>query len=83
MLLFLAPDANRLPGLLAAVRMQKAWQEVSDNREAHNLDQHNIRLVESNLRAGADTIAARITETYTSGCSPRARSSRDHRRSSL
>ena len=64
MLLFLAPDANRLPDLLAAVRMQKAWQQVSDNREAHNLDQHNIRLVESNLRAGADTIAARITETY-------------------
>lgn len=44
--------------------MQKAWEQVSDNREAHNLDQHNIRLVESNLRAGADTIAARITETY-------------------
>ena len=64
MLVFLAPDANRLPDLLAAVRMQKAWQQVSDNREAHNLDQHNIRLVESNLRAGADTIAARITETY-------------------
>lgn len=64
MLLFLAPDANRLPDLLSAVRMQKAWQDISDSRESHNLDQHNIRLVESNLRAGADTISARITETY-------------------
>jgi hypothetical protein len=71
MLLFLAPDANRLPDLLAAVRMQKAWQEVSDNREVHNLDQHNIRLVESNLRAGADTIAARIAETYIWMLAPR------------
>jgi hypothetical protein len=64
MLLFLAPDANRLPDLLSAVRMQKAWQDISDNRESHNLDQHNIRLVESNLRAGADTISGRIAETY-------------------
>jgi predicted AAA+ superfamily ATPase/uncharacterized small protein (DUF1192 family) len=64
MLLFLAPDANRLGDLLAAVRRHRAWRDVSDNRESYNLDQHNIRQAEDNLRKLADTIAAQINETY-------------------
>lgn len=63
-LLFLAPDTSRLPDLLTAVRMHKAWQDVSENRASYNLDQHNIRLAENNVRQQADTIARQINETY-------------------
>ena len=42
MLVFVAADANRLPDLLSAVRMHKAWADVEANKESYNLDQHNI-----------------------------------------
>lgn len=64
MVLFLAPDANRLPDLLNAVRMHKAWADVSSNRESYNLDQHNIRQADARLREWEDTIRSRIVETY-------------------
>lgn len=64
MLLFLAPDANRLPDLLQAIRMHKSWSDVQTNKDSYNLDQHNIRLAASNLRSWEDTIRARLNETY-------------------
>jgi predicted AAA+ superfamily ATPase len=63
-LLFLVPDSNRLPDLLKAVRMHKSWSEVQANRASYNLDQHNIRLAESNISQWADTIRSRLSETY-------------------
>jgi len=64
MLVFVAADANRLPDLLSAVRMHKAWADVEANKESYNLDQHNIRLAGTNLERWEDTIRARIAEAY-------------------
>jgi predicted AAA+ superfamily ATPase len=64
MLVFLAADASRLPDLLAAARMHKAWTDVQTNKESYNLDQHNIRLAASNLERWEETIRARVSETY-------------------
>lgn len=64
MLLFVAADANRLPDLLAAVRMHKAWADVEANKESYNLDQHNIKLAATNLERWRDTIRARLTEAF-------------------
>jgi predicted AAA+ superfamily ATPase len=63
-LVFVTADANRLPDLLSAVRMHKAWGDVEANKESYNLDQHNIRLAASNLERWKDTIRSRITEAY-------------------
>lgn len=64
MLVFVAADANRLPDLLAAIRMHKAWADVQANKESYNLDQHNIRLAATNLERWEDTIRSRVTEAY-------------------
>lgn len=64
MLLFVAADANRLPDLLSAVRMHKAWDDVQANKESYNLDQHNIRLAATNLERWEDTIRSRAAEAY-------------------
>lgn len=64
MLLFLAPDANRLPDLLQAVRTHKAWTSIEDDRELLNLDQYGIKQAQSQVGASADTVRRRIAETY-------------------
>jgi predicted AAA+ superfamily ATPase len=76
-LLFFAPDANRLPDLLAAVRMHKAWTDVEANKESYNLDQHNIRLAVDNLRIWEETIRTRLAEVYIWLLVPRQEPDRD------
>jgi predicted AAA+ superfamily ATPase len=64
MLLFVAPDANRLPDLLQAIRLHRAWGSIDDDREGLNLDQYGMRLAASQVEAAADTVRRRIAETY-------------------
>jgi predicted AAA+ superfamily ATPase len=64
MLLFFAPDANRLPDLLQAIRTHRAWESISGDREALNLDQYGIKQVEGHVQVAEETVRQRMAETY-------------------
>lgn len=63
-LVFLAPEVDRVDVLLNAVRQWMAWESILGNREALNLDQHNIRVAESRVAQSKQTVADAIREAY-------------------
>jgi predicted AAA+ superfamily ATPase len=63
-LVFLAPDKTRLQDLDEATRRYLAWRSIVDEKEVLNLDPHQARQAETQLRLADDTVAARIPETY-------------------
>ncbi len=70
MLLFLAPDKQRLPELEKAMRLWKAWGSVFAEREALNLDEFQRRQAETRAREMEGTVGARIRETWIWALSP-------------
>ncbi|OAT81704.1 Swt1 family HEPN domain-containing protein [Desulfotomaculum copahuensis] len=66
MLVFLAPDKNRVPELEQAVRQYLAWQSIKKEREEEklNLDAFQSRQVDTRIVEMDKTIDARIKETY-------------------
>lgn len=64
MLIFLAPDADRVAELEQAVRAWLAWESILNEREQLNLDQTAIRQAESQRKKNEETIALRLAETY-------------------
>ena len=64
MLVFLAPDANRLRDLEQASRQYLAWQSVVDDGIELNLDAFQSRQAETRLKRANETVDARIPETY-------------------
>lgn len=63
-LVFLAADQLRLQDLDEALRKYLAWVWILDNRVEHNLDPHQTRQAETQLKAADATVTARLPETY-------------------
>ena len=64
MLVFVAADSAAMAGLERAARAYLAWQSISDDREALNLDMAQARETEQNLSRADETVDARIKEAY-------------------
>ncbi len=63
-LVFLAADKMRLQDLDEAVRRFLAWESILAEKEALNLDPHQVRQAETQRRASDVTVTARLPETY-------------------
>jgi hypothetical protein len=63
-LVFLAADKVRLQDLDQAVRRFLAWQSILAEKEALNLDPHQVRQAETQERAADGAVTARLPETY-------------------
>jgi predicted AAA+ superfamily ATPase len=63
-LVFLAIDQTRLQDLDEAVRRFVAWSSILDEKDALNLDPHQVRQAETQLNAADGAVAARLPEAY-------------------
>ena len=63
-LVFLAPDQTRLQDLDEAVRHHLAWESILAEREPLDLSPHQVRQAETQRDAAAETVTARLPETY-------------------
>jgi len=63
-LVFLAADRVRLQDLDEAVRRFLAWETILAEKEALNLDPHQVRQAETQRQAADGTVNARLPETY-------------------
>ncbi|ARA93108.1 AAA+ family ATPase [Rhodothermaceae bacterium RA] len=63
-LVFLAADKIRMQDLDEAVRRFLAWQSILDEKEALNLDPHQVRQAETQWKAADSTVTARLPEVY-------------------
>jgi predicted AAA+ superfamily ATPase len=63
-LVFLAADKVRLQDLDEAVRKFLAWKSVLNEKDALNLDPHQVRQAETQMRASDGAVTARLPETY-------------------
>ena len=64
MLVFLAPDSERLAELEQAVRAWLAWTSIQQEEDQLNLDAAQKRQVASQVQKNDETIQARLLETY-------------------
>lgn len=64
MLVFLAPDRNRLNDLDEAIRQYLAWKSIHNEREILNLDTFQRNQAQTKFEQADETVAARIQETY-------------------
>jgi predicted AAA+ superfamily ATPase len=65
MLVFLAPDQNRLSDLEIALRQYLAWKSIDEEREVLNLDTFQRNQARTKHEKASETVDARIKETYT------------------
>jgi predicted AAA+ superfamily ATPase len=63
-LVFLAVDQTRLQDLDEAVRRYLAWSSILDEKESLNLDPHQVRQAETQLKAADGAVVARLPEAY-------------------
>lgn len=63
-LVFLAADKIRLQDLDEALRRYLAWKSILEEKEALNLDPHQVRQAETQKQAADDAVTARLPETY-------------------
>ncbi len=63
-LVFLAADKARLQDLDEAVRRYLAWESILAEKEALNLDPHQVRQAETQKQAADGAVTARLPETY-------------------
>jgi predicted AAA+ superfamily ATPase len=63
-LTFLAVDQTRLPDLDEAVRRYLAWESITLEKEALNLDPQQVKQAETQLRSADGAVVARLPETY-------------------
>jgi predicted AAA+ superfamily ATPase len=63
-LVFLAADKVRLQDLDEAVRRFLAWKSILAEKEALNLDPHQVRQAETQKQAADGAVSARLPETY-------------------
>jgi predicted AAA+ superfamily ATPase len=63
-LVFLAIDQTRLQDLDEAIRRYLAWSSILDEKEGHNLDPHQVRQAETQLKAADGAVVARLPEAY-------------------
>ncbi len=70
MLVFFAPDAQRLAELRQAVRLWMAWSSVNNDRAALNLDEFQRKQAESKTNELKSTVDARVNETWVWALAP-------------
>jgi predicted AAA+ superfamily ATPase len=63
-LVFLAADKVRLQDLDDALRRFLAWKSILAEKEALNLDPHQVRQAETQKQAADGAVSARLPETY-------------------
>jgi predicted AAA+ superfamily ATPase len=63
-LVFLVADKVRLQDLDEAVRRFLAWESILGEKEALNLDPHQVRQAETQKQAADGTVTARLPEAY-------------------
>ena len=63
-LVFLAVDHTRLQDLNEAVGRYLAWESVLDEKDALNLDPHQVRQAEQQMKSADGAVVARIPEAY-------------------
>jgi predicted AAA+ superfamily ATPase len=63
-LVFLAADKVRMQDLDEAVRRFLAWQSILAEKEALNLDPHQVRQAETQRQAADGAVSARLPESY-------------------
>ena len=63
-LVFLAVDKVRYPDLDEALRRYLAWVSILDEKEELNLDPHQARQAETQLKAADEAVTARLPEAY-------------------
>jgi predicted AAA+ superfamily ATPase len=63
-LVFLAADKVRLQDLDEALRRYLAWDSIVDEKEALNLDPHQVKQAETQKQAADGAVTARLPETY-------------------
>lgn len=63
-LVFLAADKARLQDLDEALRKFLAWESILAEKEALNLDPHQVRQAETQRQAADGMVTARLPETY-------------------
>ena len=63
-LVFLAVDRVRYQDLDDALRRYLAWVSILDEKEELNLDPHQARQAETQMKAADDTVTARLPEAY-------------------
>ena len=63
-LVFLAPDQTRLQDLDEALRLNLAWDSILRERETLDLSPYQVKQAETQRKAAADAVAARLPETY-------------------
>src|SRR5690606_4162599 len=59
------PDGNRLEELEQVVRLWLAWKSIREEQDQLNLDTFQRNQAKTQMDRAADTIAARIPETFT------------------
>jgi len=63
-LVFLAADRVRLQDLDEAIARFLAWASILEEKDALNLDPHQVRQVETQYQAADSAVNARLPETY-------------------
>lgn len=63
-LVFLAADRARFQDLDEALRRYLAWSSIINEKEALNLDPHQVRQAETQKQVANETVTARLPETY-------------------
>ena len=63
-LVFLAVDQTRLQDLDEAVRRYLAWSSILQEKEALNLDPHQVRQAEAQLKSEDGAVVGRLPEAY-------------------
>ncbi len=63
-LVFLAVDKTRLQDLDEAVRKYLAWNSILSEKEQLNLDPHQVKQAETQLKSADGAVTARIPEAY-------------------
>ncbi len=63
-LVFLAVDSTRLQDLDEAVRRYLAWESILAEKETLNLDPHQVKQAETQLKSADGTVTARLPEAY-------------------
>ena len=63
-LIFLAVDQTRLQDLDEAVRRYLAWSSILQEKEALNLDPHQVRQAEAQLKSEDGAVVGRLPEAY-------------------
>ena len=64
MLVFLAPDSNRLRELTQAVRYLMAWESIVAEKETLDLTPFQAKQAEAKRKSAEDTVRLRLPETY-------------------